>query len=161
MNGTWLRRLSPALLLVLSACSESDADTTARAVEAGVQSFFVTMIQWMVVMFLLAGLAILLWSLLIGGAVTAFVAGRKRVRDAEGSTDPGAPPTTDPLGMGMMAFGGVLLLLATGTVCASSGTTGTVSVPLPLILLGIGLVWAAKRRRAPATPPAREDELAP
>lgn len=129
----------------LASCS---AQETSNAVEGAVESLFVEIMQFMLIMVAIAAVAIVLWSLLIAGGVAAIAAALKR-RRGEGETS--GPASNDPVGTGMLVFGIVLVVSAASSVCTvTAGPTGAgeTTVPLPIIALGIGLIVAANRRRS-------------
>lgn len=149
------------LVLALASCTEQDASGFERAVD----SFFISILEFFLMMMLLAAFMFVLWALIFAGAATAVIAGIRRLTagrrddpsalDAQPSAPPPPPPASpnrepDWLGVGMIVFGVVLLLAAAPTVFSVSlGPTsgGAITIPLPLILGGAGLVWLANRRR--------------
>lgn len=161
-----LRAAAPTAFLVLAACTEQDSAGFERAVD----SFFVSLFQFFLVMMLIAAAFFVLWALIFAGAATAVIAGIKRLTDRHAEQRPrppdqetaGASPPppaarNDPdwVGVGMIIFGVVLLLAAAPTVLSVNlGPTsaGQVTIPLPLIVGGAALIWFAQRRRRAQAP---------
>jgi hypothetical protein len=156
MVRNWTAAWRAAPLIALAACSSAaDAEATQRAVEGAVDSFFVSIFQWFLVLFVFAILAVVVWSLVIGGAAAAIFAGTRRLKGEQTERT-----QRDAVAVGMLVFGIVLLLSSAGAVCSiTSGPTGAeVSIPVPIVLLGAGLIFAAKRRTARRGGRRREHE---